>query len=448
MNPLSFRTKLALTMGGLILAIVGFISFYFPRKLEREALRLVAHKAETLAHLTAFTINPAVYFHDPAALDEALSGARQDKDVAYVVVTDPSGRQLAAFHPELARTLQAVTAEGGISKDGDLYEVMTPIRDRGRELARLYVGMSLARLRREIMQTRITIGVISLVILGLGLAAVLLLSNLLTRPLRQVAASARRIAAGELDQYVPVDTTDEIGQLAGSFNDMAIKIAHRNASLQQSHDQLRSLSMRLLSIQEEERIRIAREVHDELGQALTALKIELQQLGHRHENLDDDLRALNRSVDAIIDRVRKISSELRPAILDDLGMAAALEQQLRRLRESTGIRTTLTISEEPQFDTLSSSTIFRIVQESLANVVRHAEATEVEVSLTVNSDQAELQVSDNGRGITPEQTQSPDSLGLIGIRERAEMLNGNVRVEGAPGRGTTVTVTLPLPRKT
>lgn len=444
MNPLSFRTKLALTMGGLILAIVGFISFYFPRKLEREALRLVAHKAETLAQLTAFTINPAVYFNDPAALDEALSGARQDKDVAYVVVTDPSGRRLAAFHPELARALPAA---GGISRDGDLYEVTTPIRDRGRELARLHIGMSLARLRREIMQTRITIGLVSLAILGLGLAGVLLLSTLLTRPLRQVATSARRIAAGDLDQSVPVATTDEIGQLAGSFNDMAVKIGQRNASLQRSHDQLRSLSMRLLSIQEEERIRIAREVHDELGQALTALKIELQQLGRRHGNLDDDVRVLNRSVDAIIDRVRKISSELRPAILDDLGMAAALEGQLRRLRESTGIRTTLTITEEPRFDTLSSSTIFRIVQESLANVVRHAEATEVEVALEVNPKEAELRVSDNGRGITPEQSQSPDSLGLIGIRERAEMLNGRVRVEGAPGRGTTITVTLPLPGK-
>jgi two-component system, NarL family, sensor histidine kinase UhpB len=188
-------------------------------------------------------------------------------------------------------------------------------------------------------------------------------------------------------------------------------------------------------------------VHDELGQALTALKIELQQLGRRNENLNGELPALNRAVDAIIDRVRKISSDLRPTILDDLGMAAALEQQLRRLRETTGIKTTLTISEEPKFDTLSSSTIFRIVQESLANVVRHAEATEVAVSLAMNSQEAELQVSDNGRGITPEQTQSPDSLGLIGIRERAELLNGRVRVEGAPGRGTTVTVTLPLPRK-
>jgi signal transduction histidine kinase len=440
MNPLSFRAKLALTMGGLILAIVGFISFYFPRKLEREAIRLVAHKAETLAQLTAFTINPAVYFDDPAALDEALSGARQDKDVAYVIVTDPSGRQLASFHPELAQTLPSAT---GISKDGDLYEVTTPIRDRGRELARLHIGMSLARLRRDIMETRITIGVISLAILGLGLAGVLLLSSLLTRPLRQVASSARRIAAGDLDQHLPVTTTDEIGQLAGSFNDMAVKIAQRNASLQHSHDQLRSLSMRLLSIQEEERIRIAREVHDELGQALTAHKIELQQLGRRNENLDEDIRVLNRSVDAIIDRVRKISSDLRPTILDDLGMAAALEQQLRRLRESTGIRTTLSMSEEPRFDPLSSATIFRIVKESLANVVRHAEATEVEVALNVNPDEAELRVSDNGRGITPEQSQSPASLGLIGIRERAEMLNGRVRVEGAPGRGTTITVTLP-----
>lgn len=446
MNPLSFRAKLTLTMGGLILLIAGFISYYFPRKLEREAITLIAHKADTLAQLTAFTIHPSIYFEDRAALHEALSGTRQDKDVAYVVVVDSSGQRLAQFHPERvsAGALARRVPGGAVSAEGTIYEVMTPIRDGDRDLARLYIGMSLDRLNGEIMQARVAIGIVSLIIFAAGLGMVLLISNLLTRPLREVAAGARRIAAGDLRQHVGASTNDEVGQLASSFNEMALRIAERNASLQQSHDQLRALSKRLLSIQEEERLRISREVHDELGQALTAFKIDLQQLAQGDHAPAEQIRNLSRSVDSIIERVRKIASDLRPAILDDLGVAATLEQQLRRLRETTGLKTTLTVSEEPRFDTLSGVTVFRIVQESLANIVRHAAATEVEISLTVNSHAAVLQVHDDGRGITPEEIASPDSLGLIGIRERAELLGGTVQIEGWPALGTTVTVTLPI----
>lgn len=445
MRPLSFRAKLALTMGGLILAISGFISVYFPRKLEQEAMALVAHKAETLAQLTAFTIHPALYFEDRAALEEALSGTRADKDVAYVVVVDGAGRRIAEFRPERAtpKALARNAAGGAVSAGHNLYEVMTPIRDQGRELARLYIGISLERLNREIMHARIAMGMTGLLIFAAGLAAVLLISSFLTRPLRQVAASARNIAAGDLDQHVEVRSGDEVGQLASSFNEMAARISERNGSLHRSHEQLRELSKRLLSVQEEERTRIAREVHDELGQALTAFKIDLQQLPGTAEQL----RGLTRSVDSIIELVRRIATDLRPAVLDDLGIAAALEQQLRRLRESTGIRTTLTISQEPHFDKLSASTVYRIVQESLANVVRHSGATEVCVSLAVNSRQAVLQVRDNGRGITAGQAESPHSLGLIGIRERATLLGGSARIESAPGAGTTLTVVLPLPQE-
>lgn len=444
MNALSFRAKLALAMGALILILSGMIYVYFPKKLEREALALVGHKADTLAQLTAFTIHPSVYFENRAALDEALSGARQDKDVAYVVVVDPSGRRLAEYRAEraTAAALQRTTP-GGAPASG-LYEVMTPIRDGERELARLYIGISLARLNREIFETRVAIGVFTLAMIVAGLSAVFLISNLLTRPLRLVTEKAESIAATGLDEPRHREAGDEVQRLSTAFDDMSVRVAERNASLQQSHEQLRDLSKRLLSVQEQERVRIAREVHDELGQALTALKIELQQLSRRDGVSEEPAKALSRSVDAIIERVRKIATDLRPTILDDLGIAAALEQQLRRLRESTGIHTTLTISEEPHFDMLSGSTIFRIVRECLANVVRHAGATEVEVALTVNSREVVLQVFDNGRGISREEVGSVRSLGLIGIRERAELLGGTVRIDGVPGQGTTVIVTLPL----
>jgi signal transduction histidine kinase len=432
-TSLSFRARLALAMSALILAIAATVWFYVPGKLEDEAMSLVSHKAETLAQLTAFTIHPAIYFQDRAALDEALSAARSDKDVAYVLVSDPAGRTLAAFHPDRA------TGRTGVSADGSLYEVMTPIRDGSHELARLSVGISLARLNGEVRETRIAIGILTAIILAFGLAAVVLLSNVLTRPLREVAAGAERIAAGELDARVPSGRSDEIGQLANAFNDMAGKVAERDASLRQ-------LSKRMLSVQEQERVRIAREVHDELGQALTAMKIDLQQMGRRHAGLDEPLGALARTIDQIVELVRRIASDLRPAILDDLGVTAALEQQLRRVRESTGMKTTLVVDEEPALDMLTSVTLYRIAQEGLANIVRHAEATEVEISLMIRDGAAVLEIGDNGRGVAPEQVADSRSLGLVGMRERASLLGGSVTIHGRPGEGTRITAILPLAR--
>ena len=148
-------------------------------------------------------------------------------------------------------------------------------------------------------------------------------------------------------------------------------------------------------------MRIAREVHDELGQALTAMKIELQQLGQAQPRAARAARRdrAQRST-SIVDLVRRIATDLRPSILDDLGVTAALEQQLRRLRESTGITTTLTVSVEPEIDMLTGVTLYRIAQEALANVVRHAEATAVEVSLAMNGGRAVLTIRDNGRGMS------------------------------------------------
>lgn len=432
---MSFRARLTLTMGALILLIAAALFLYLPRKLEREAIALISHKAETLAQLTAFTIHPSIYFQDRAALEEALSGARRDKDVAYLIVTDPAGKTLASMHPERA------TGRRGVSRD--LYEVVMPIRDDStngkRELARLQIGISLARLNREIARARLTMALLGAFVLAAALAAVVLIGNLLTRPLREVAAGARRIAAGELTHRVPAGrarvTNDEIGQLAAGFNDMAAKIAERDASLRQ-------LSRRLLSVQEQERVRIAREVHDELGQALTAMKIDLQQLGKRRRELQEPLGAIAHNIDGIVDLVRRIAADLRPSILDDLGITAALEQQLRRLRESTGITTTLTVSVEPEIDMLTGVTLYRIAQEALANVVRHAEATAVEVSLAMHEGKAVLTIKDDGRGMPP--SIDPGSLGLLGIRERCELLGGSVAIDSRPGEGTMIIATLPL----
>lgn len=223
------------------------------------------------------------------------------------------------------------------------------------------------------------------------------------------------------------------------------------AQQQTSREQLRALAARLESIREDERSRIAREIHDELGQALTALRIDLSRLTTRIP--DDKTALLERTgamitlVDATVESVRRIATELRPGILDDLGLEAAIEWQAQEFHERTGIKCQLTSSlATVDLDRELSTAVFRILQETLTNVARHANATRVEIGLSEEADRLILDVVDNGRGITDQEIADPKSLGLLGMRERAALLGGEVRIVGLPGEGTTVKAEISLKR--
>jgi len=219
--------------------------------------------------------------------------------------------------------------------------------------------------------------------------------------------------------------------------------------LERSLQQLRALSARLHSVREEERTRIAREIHDELGQALTGLKMDLSWLA-RHlpadaPELQRKVESMSQLVDATIHVVRRISTELRPGVLDDLGLLAAIEWQAHEFQTRTGIRCRLRARREDlDLDADRATAVFRIFQETLTNVARHARATEVVVRLDVGEQQLTLEVKDNGIGISAEALADPHSLGLLGMRERALVFGGRLDVRGEPGRGTTVTVTIPF----
>ena len=218
--------------------------------------------------------------------------------------------------------------------------------------------------------------------------------------------------------------------------------------LRRSREQLRSLSTHLQSMRETERTLIAREIHDELGQSLTALKMDLSWLEKRLPNdqklLLEKTQSMSDLIDMSIRTVQRISIELRPGMLDDLGLAAAMEWQAEEFQNRTGIRCDLTFHpEDIILDQDRSTAIFRIFQETLTNVARHAKATSVKVSLKETMDKLVLKVRDNGKGITEKQISSPKSFGLMGMRERAAHFGGVFKINGVPGRGTTVEVKIP-----
>jgi signal transduction histidine kinase len=219
--------------------------------------------------------------------------------------------------------------------------------------------------------------------------------------------------------------------------------------LSYSYERLRALAAKLEEVREEERVGIARELHDQLGQALTALKFDLAQLTVRLVEKDATLareaKAITTQMDAMVKTVRRIATELRPGVLDNLGLAASIEWQAREFQKRMGIPCTVDVPEQQMPLTRAQSTaLFRIFQETLTNVARHAQAQHVHVELTAANSELTLRVHDDGRGIQRAEVAGTRSLGLLGMRERAELLGGAFDIRSAPGKGTTVTVSTPF----
>lgn len=224
--------------------------------------------------------------------------------------------------------------------------------------------------------------------------------------------------------------------------------------LEESEARLRELAAFLQTVREEERTRIARELHDELGQALTALRIDLGWLRGKCNTADSLGKAAAERVGAALAVVeqsivslRRISEDLRPAMLDSLGLAAAIEHHVSQFTQRTGIPCQLRMNRE-EFDLTGNLaiTVFRIVQEALTNVARHAEASEVEVVIDELEDGIRLSVTDNGKGFTfPTEKKT---FGVLGMRERAAILGGSLDIDSQPGKGTRITGWLPIPKET
>lgn len=346
--------------------------------------------------------------------------------------------------------------------------------------------------------------VLGLTVIGLAALAAAWLSAevMIVRRTQHVVDAALRMAAGDLSARAGLDDDrSEVGQLAKTFDSMAatlqereednrrlisemqqlnteleFRVAKRTEQLQISNNrlldsqaELRRLSEQLMRVAEEERIRISREIHDQLGQLLTGVKMELRHMDRTFDQViaeGDGARASARLLDevpqikerltettALVDEtirtVRRIAADLRPGLLDDFGLTAAVEWQLQEFENRTGIHCTLQADvDEGRLSRDMATTAFRICQEALTNVMRHAEASAVHVGLATTGGRFTLTVRDNGKGISPETLQQARSLGVLGMRERARQFNGSVHVgpadKAVAETGTEVRVEMPI----
>ncbi len=247
------------------------------------------------------------------------------------------------------------------------------------------------------------------------------------------------------------DRKEEAVSLLGTLQDVTQR-RKADAQIRRSREELRQLADHLQSARESERISIAREIHDEMAQSLTAQKIDMVRLKSKLPQDDPLLTELSgeimQSINQTINSVQRILTELRPALLDDLGLVAAIEWQVIEFQRRTKVQCHLVLpDDEPDLTPEQRTAMFRIMQESLSNILRHSNADEVWVELTVDEPWLSMSIVDNGKGISELEVMGSRSFGLMGMRERAHIFGGAVSIYGNEGKGTTIFATIPLKNK-
>ena len=395
-----------------------------------------------------------------------------NKDVRYVLILDEKG-QLVAHNfgqgipvglLELRQLEKDAIGSDVIevdSEEGVILDVLVPLE---RNTGWVRIGMSEANMNLTINALSIKLMVTTLGITILGLFGAFIMSNLLTRPIKRLVDASIAVAEGDLSHRVSIGGQDEIGQLGSSFNGMAESLERytqeREALLAELMDkeQIRQqLLNKVISAQEEERKRIARELHDEAGQSLTSLIIGLKLLSQGNDleqtrGMAEDLRKV---AYLTLEDVHRLAVELRPTVLDDMGLVAALERyvtEYRRQQDSVVVDLEVHNQVMERLPSEVETNLYRIVQEALTNVSKYAKARNVSIVLEIRPKSVNLIIEDDGVGFDVEQVlsesnQGRQNLGFAGMQERSALLGGTFEIESEPGRGTTLYVRLPLEKE-
>lgn len=390
-----------------------------------------------LERVKAFAADGTVVFSSDPAEEGAINTHPYFREVV------AGGRTHAVVVPRHGSTLEGRTVEA------DIVEIYVPVMREGRFTGAFEVYRDVTDWMRGVRRLLVRSSAVVLLMAG-GFLAMLALST------RSAVRSARERdrTTGVLQQErarLEAVVAERTEALRASRDDLERLVAERSAALEAANRRLHDLSGHLQGVREEERTRIAREIHDELGQSLTAMRMELSLLRRglpagQSQSLER-AESLGSLVDSTAQAVKRISQDLRPGILDHLGVSAAVEWQAEEFERRTGIPCDVTLEPgEIVLDEERSTAVFRIFQEALTNVARHAQARDVSVLLRKDGAGLVLRVQDNGRGIE-ERREPGRCFGIIGIQERVRAWGGSVDITGIKGEGTTVTVRLPPDRE-
>ncbi len=393
---------------------------------------------------------------DYATLEGYLSKIIQYKELTYIVVVDRDNNAVISLGNAVSPPWPEPDVHPAQVSDG-VYDVATEISVANLPMGRLLMGFSLSLMEDAIRKSRnrgITIAAIEIfltvivtVFIGLGL----------TRRLAILADAVAKVEAGDYSVKVPTETGDEVGKTAHAFNRMVAEVSSRTKQLEQAEAKTQNLFIEnrmlvhaSLVIQEEERKNLARELHDEMGQCLTAIQADAELIRDISRNKDERVAtSANAILDVssrVYDVVHSMMRRLRPTILDNLGLVEALKDEIDAWN-SRHPETRCDFNYTGDLDNLdeqSNIMLYRIVQESLTNIAKHAVSNHVSVSISQQDDQLQLVIEDNGKGVDLIDSGKHKGLGLIGMRERVETIDGRFEIISSPGKGFLIRITVPF----
>jgi signal transduction histidine kinase len=284
-----------------------------------------------------------------------------------------------------------------------------------------------------------------IICLILGQILALVLAYVLTKPIHHLVVVSNALSTGNFGSRAQIFSNDEIGHLAETFNAMAKSLEKSSKELLEKEQIRLSLVRKVVTSQEEERKRVARELHDETGQSLTSLLLQVQSCDIN----ETDSEQIEKNICNMVNDIKRIASDLRPSLLDDYGLNYALDHYIDDLEKHSHIKMDyqyMSTADSLRLNRLVEVTLYRIAQESLTNVIRHAQASRVGIVLICSAKDTTLIVEDNGIGFTEHEIQlaKGPSLGIVGMRERVSLIGGELTIESSLGQGTTIRTRIPL----
>jgi len=448
---------------GMIVAFIfGTVVLYQTQtSLSRTLYRILEQRTESMAvSLSSYIERPLVTDSLFTVKGYLMRLMKSNPDLRYIIVEDRNNQILVhtfeeSVPPDLVGLRAHHSPDNAIvkiygSKEGIIFEAAVPL-----------IGGSAGHLRLGITDQMVTTEMSSLnwlllltlgLCMAIGLGLALFLTYILTRPIQNLLLATNRISDGEFDYRASVFSGDEIGMLAKAFNRMASGLQMFRQEVKEKEAIRQALIEKIVLAQEEERASLARDLHDQLGQSLSALLLEIQSTRESDQNHTDLLSTLEAKTYRLIDEVRRLAWGMRPSILDDYGIDNALSRYIDEISKSAKMKIDYQYISPNQLSRLpmrTEVTLYRIAQEAITNIMRHANAKQSSVILMRNINDTLLLIEDDGIGFDPESFDRDglSHIGLIGMRERAALLGAEFKVESSPGSGTTIRVKITQERE-
>ncbi|GEN86697.1 sensor histidine kinase [Oceanobacillus sojae] len=470
MIKLNIRQKIFITILASLFSLAILLGWIIWDSLTNMMREDLINRGNNIAVHISETSSDYILFDDNYAVHQLITETYElNEDVRYIMVLDSNSavyehtfsdslpKGIISAHSDYnENTSNAKTIS---SDEGAIQDIIVPIEDS--EVGYVRVGMSEKQANQYIFSKMTELLIVTLIVALFATGVAYFISRRITSPIQRLVDVASGISAGDLSLRVKSIKNDEVGELASTFNAMADNLINSNNQIDtllkqlQEKEKLRSkLILQLLSVQEDERRRISRELHDETSQALTSLMVTMRVLAN--EAKDEEQQQLlftSRDIAAdILRQIRDLAVDLRPPILDNMGVVSAIKKYIKDFKEKYDVDVSFytSVTEITDLDENVALAIYRIVQESLNNVIKHTEATRIKVGLILEDNNIKLTVSDNGQGIKEAdfmKAQAQNRIGIHGMKERVEVQNGSFTILTNQLGGTKIIVSLPLIQK-